>query len=351
MHLFSVSALLIASSALVSAQKCPDFGIRECTAPEILALETNNCTDYHIFVARGSDSAYPGHQGDLIRLTCDGIDGSCNYENIIYPANSSWSGDGVWCPSAEKGVKNGQDQMKSYAERCPESKLILFGYSQGASVVLDILGGGGGAIYDCVQEESSSLDSSSSPGSQGKFISPCFTRLAFLVSIVLAIAAFGAPRRTADQSYSKGAGKDFNGTASRTSEQLAGLVPYKDILREYCNHGDPICSPDSEPMAVENHWSYFEKFQDEVSDWVVGLSQKQNEDNGKNSTKTSSTASSTVSSTTKPTADTTAPGDIQNDAAETTNPDATGIGHAVIWSPLMGLACAVCSIVLSTVLI
>ncbi|KAF1969481.1 alpha/beta-hydrolase, partial [Bimuria novae-zelandiae CBS 107.79] len=244
---------LLATSALASAQKFPDYGIRECTDPKILALETDDCTDYHIFLARVSDSASPGHQGDLVRLVCDGIDGSCNYENIEYPANSSWSGEKVWCPSVATGVQNGQAQLEAYAERCPDSRLVLFGFSQGASVAMDILGGGGGPCYDCVQDDNPALDSSSSAAS------------------LLAAAAFGAPRRTGNQTYSILDLQDFDGTAVRTPEQLAGLAPYKDILREYCNNGDSICAPDSEPTEVKNHLSYFEKYQDEVADWVIGL--------------------------------------------------------------------------------
>lgn len=168
-HSFGATAtLFVALAGFAAAQKCPDYGIRECTDPEILALETNDCTDYHIFIARGSDSASPGHQGDMVRLVCKGIDGSCNYENIEYPANSSWSGEGVWCPSAATGAKHGQSQMADYAKRCPESELILFGYSQGGSVALDILGGGGGKIYDCVQDNNEKMDRESVPGSRSK---------------------------------------------------------------------------------------------------------------------------------------------------------------------------------------
>ncbi|KAK3213946.1 hypothetical protein GRF29_28g1558063 [Pseudopithomyces chartarum] len=334
-HSLKASALLLGLSVFINAQKCPDYGIRECTAPEILALETDNCTDYHIFVARGSDSAYPGHQGDLIHLVCDGIDASCNYENIIYPANSSWSGEGVWCPSAEKGTKNGRTQMQDYAERCPDSKLILFGYSQGASVALDILGGGGGAIYDCEQDSNPALDRSTVPGSH-----------------LLAAAVFGAPRRTANQTYSHGDGANYNGTAARTEEQLAGLAPYSDVLREYCNYGDPICAPGTEPMVVENHWSYFEKFQDEVAEWVIKIS-KEDEDQGKNNSSSTSKSATTATATSKlstgkPTASATETLDVQNNAAETTSADATGTAPKMTWGAggslgalVMGIAIAV----------
>jgi predicted esterase len=35
-----------------------------------------------------------------------------------------------------------------YAERCPNSKLILAGYSQGGQIATDILGGAGGVLFN-----------------------------------------------------------------------------------------------------------------------------------------------------------------------------------------------------------
>lgn len=41
------------------------------------------------------------------------------------------------------------------------------GFSQGGSVVLDILGGGGGELWGCVQEDNPRMDKSTAPGSKG----------------------------------------------------------------------------------------------------------------------------------------------------------------------------------------
>lgn len=57
--------------------------------------------------------------------------------------------------------------MTAYAERCPEAKLVLSGYSQGANIVGDLLGGGGGVIFDeCTVDDSPALDPTTSPGSK-----------------------------------------------------------------------------------------------------------------------------------------------------------------------------------------
>jgi hypothetical protein len=149
----------------VLAQCGPNY---PCINEETLDFETSDCQSYHIFVVRGSDSSYPGHLGELIRLTCKGLNESCGYENVIYPANSSFSGPEMWCNSAATGASNGQAQIREYAEKCPDAKLMVFGFSQGGSVALDIVGGGGGPAFECVQADNGPLDRSEVPGSNSK---------------------------------------------------------------------------------------------------------------------------------------------------------------------------------------
>ena len=95
---------------------------------------------------------------------------SCDYEDVVYPANISYSG--IYCESANAGSYAGQAQMTEYVQRCPDSRLVLVGYSQGAGVVSDILGGGGGSIFGCEQAWSPSLPRNTMPGSSGKFSTP-----------------------------------------------------------------------------------------------------------------------------------------------------------------------------------
>lgn len=154
-----------------------------CQDATLNRLNTTRCQTYHAFLARGSGSGFPGHLGPLIKYVCgnltqdspipDNPDQVCGYENINFPANGSADGPGVWCTSANLGATNGQKQMREYAERCPDSKLILLGFSQGASVGMDILGGGGGEreVMGCKQQTSEGLDRTKSPGSR----SECFS--------------------------------------------------------------------------------------------------------------------------------------------------------------------------------
>lgn len=161
----------------------------------------------------------------------------------------------MWCKSAYIGATQGKKQMREYAERCPESKLILLGFSQGGSVGLDILGGAGGddEVMGCHQEASEPLDHETSPGNK-----------------IIAAVIFGAVRRSANQSFTvPNGGQNHNGSAPRLGHLATDLAKYTPVLREYCNEGDPICAPDSKDIDVEKHLSYFKLYNDEASAWIV----------------------------------------------------------------------------------
>lgn len=83
------------------------------------------CHEVHIFLARGSEEPYPGRQSNLVDAICRGIS-SCGYEDIVYPATFA-----NYCEaSVPVGVANGKAQIEAYSTRCPDSKLVLSGYSQ-----------------------------------------------------------------------------------------------------------------------------------------------------------------------------------------------------------------------------
>jgi len=107
MHLSNI--LLLGSAAVVSAQTA-------CT----------RCDDVHFFLARGNNEPYPGRQAALVDATCDGLTG-CGYEDLYY---SSLYTD-LYCQDVYEGVLAGHAQMTAYASECPDSKLIVAGYSQG----------------------------------------------------------------------------------------------------------------------------------------------------------------------------------------------------------------------------
>jgi hypothetical protein len=107
--MYILNILLLSTAAVVSAQNA-------CI----------RCDDIHFFLARGNNEPYPGRQAMLVDATCDGLTG-CGYEDLYY---SSLYTD-LYCQDAYEGVLAGHAQMTAYAQECPDSKLIIAGYSQG----------------------------------------------------------------------------------------------------------------------------------------------------------------------------------------------------------------------------
>lgn len=124
------------------------------------------CHDVHFIVARGSYEGYDvgSNRQDnlLVPGVCNGR-ASCGYEDVVYPAIT---GDAYCAGSENVGVAAALSQLNDYVGRCPDSKVILTGYSQGAQVVGDMLGGGGGS--SCATPNGP-MDPNSSPGNKSKY--------------------------------------------------------------------------------------------------------------------------------------------------------------------------------------
>jgi acetylxylan esterase len=171
-------ALFSLVAAVVVAQedeekRCDGAGYKVPCAdhPEIMALQTTECQPYHILIARGTDEKPPGRQGNITKMICDELGGAekCGWENLDYPATNRFMSDTEWCRSADLGVKNGREQVKNYVEKCPDTKMVLLGYSQGGSIMQDIMGGGGGPVFKCNQSMNEGFSRTEAPGANSKF--------------------------------------------------------------------------------------------------------------------------------------------------------------------------------------
>lgn len=120
------------------------------------------CTDLHVFLIRGTNEPYPGISLPIAEAICAGQD--CSWSNVEYPATFQ-----TYCNSASAGVESTIWAVSEYAERCPESKIVLSGFSQGGHIVGDVLGGSESLEWDnCTQPASDGLDPESGPGKNGK---------------------------------------------------------------------------------------------------------------------------------------------------------------------------------------
>ncbi|KAK1499571.1 cutinase [Colletotrichum cuscutae] len=195
---------------------------------------TGSCTDLHIFLARGLNEGYPGRQQLVIDATCNGLF-SCDYEDILFDASNP-SG---YRAAVEEGRVSGVAQVKAYSEKCPSSKIVLSGYSEGANVVGDILADSG-------------LAATATPGSQ-----------------VCAALLFGDPTHIANQSYNVEAGSSFSGQMARSSSSLSNLNNFSGALRSWCNGEDIVCAyGEGRTMGEDAHTNYFQLYTNDAAAYI-----------------------------------------------------------------------------------
>jgi acetylxylan esterase len=165
---------------------------------------------------------------------------------------------------------------------------------------------------------------------------------------VAAAVVFGAVVRTAGEPYTASGveklrgGTNFNGTSPRSEAHLAGLQPYSEILREYCNFGDPICAVGSMPQDVAQHLNYFKLYVEDAAEWVVetvegNLESRENvtvsASTSSSASKTKATATATATSAHTSTTHTTsghaevASSHVEAVAATTSSPESSASKH------------------------
>ncbi|KAH7395072.1 Alpha/Beta hydrolase protein [Phaeosphaeria sp. MPI-PUGE-AT-0046c] len=201
------------------------------------------CADVVIFMARGNDAPYhDGRTTPFIDATCAKFTAqgkSCDYMDIQFDVTLG----GDYCAQVAEGSRNGISQITAFNAKCPCTHIVVNGYSEGAHVVGDVLGGPGGCTF-----VSTGLDNNSAAG-----------------KAVGAALLWGDVMHTANQPYNvlDGASKAANG---RSGDDLARLNRYSSVLRSYCAAGDPVCAGGN---VVADHLNYFELYTDESSSWVV----------------------------------------------------------------------------------
>ncbi|KAK0111020.1 hypothetical protein ONS95_001400 [Cadophora gregata] len=218
-------------------------------ASQIITLSSradsaSSCTDTHIFLAKGNNEPYPGRQGKLVNSICSGLS-SCDYEDILFynPVESGY------CDSVIEGAANGIAQIIAYNKRCPGASLVISGYSQGAHIVGDILGGGGGTFFQgCVQGAIGGLDVKSAAGKK-----------------ISAVLIWGSTRHTASQPYNVFSGADGKGLFPRPESQLAAMAQWTSVLHDYCVSTDPICAGGKDGAT---HLNYFDLYSDVAAEWA-----------------------------------------------------------------------------------
>jgi cutinase len=170
-------------------------------APTLIAsASADPCPDVDVTFARATNEP-PGVGGvgqafvDSLRSQVGGR--SLGVYAVNYPATEDWP------PSASAGASDASDHVRSMAANCPNTKLVLGGYSQGA-VVIDLI----------------TIAQASIAG----FIAQTLT--ADVADHVAAVAVFGNP------------------TSRYLGGPISAISPwYGHKAIDLCAPGDPICTP------------------------------------------------------------------------------------------------------------
>lgn len=198
------------------------------------------CAAVHVITARASTEA-PGEgiTGALVTQIVNSSQQTVSRASVNYPATLN-----NYANSSAQGVTALKQQLTTQVQNCPNQKIVLAGYSQGAHVVLDVLGGGGG-------------------GSLGATTPPIAAAIA---SHVTAVATFGDPRHVVNQPFDLGT-STRNGLFPRSNTQLQVLRGFAGIIQAYCDRNDTFCDSGA---STQVHLTYLNRYQNAAAQFVLG---------------------------------------------------------------------------------
>jgi acetylxylan esterase len=198
------------------------------------------CAAVHIITTRASTEA-PGEgiTGALVDQIISSSTQTITRAAVDYPATLN-----NYNSSSLQGITALTNLLTTQVQDCPTQKIVLLGYSQGAHVTLDVLGGGQG-------------------GSLGTATPPISSTIG---SHVTAVATFGDPRHVINQPYDLGT-STRNGIFPRSSAQLQVLLGYAPNIETFCDRFDTFCDSG---FSNTVHTTYLDRYQDTAAQFVLG---------------------------------------------------------------------------------
>ncbi|KAJ4422180.1 hypothetical protein N0V82_003149 [Gnomoniopsis sp. IMI 355080] len=192
----------------------------------------------HIIISRASTEAAGtgvlGYVSDAIVSACPSSDVAANpYPALLDP----------YLPSETAGVGNLTEMVISYQACCPDSQIVLMGYSQGAQVTADFLCG---------------------RSSSGFPPTPPYASL--VADSVSAVVLMGDPSFVKGQSWDRG-------NASNVSYfprlDNAACEPVAQQFISYCDSGDYFCDNGTSADALAIHEGYVQEYGSEAATYVI----------------------------------------------------------------------------------
>ncbi|RPA82513.1 catalytic core domain of acetyl xylan esterase from Trichoderma Reesei [Ascobolus immersus RN42] len=213
MHL-STTLLAFTLAAFATAQNCPSvhiFGARETTAP-----------------------AGYGTAGSVVQRIQRARQGA-TAEAINYPAcgGQSQCGGVSYANSVVAGTRAVAQAVNAFNQRCPQTQLVLVGYSQGGQIMDNAVCGGG--------DTNVGLGDTSVPIS------------AAAIAQIKAVILMGNPRYIPNLPYNVGTCR-ASGFAPRPN---GFQCPSGDKLRNYCDSADPYCCNGNNQQTHQNYGNVY----------------------------------------------------------------------------------------------
>jgi hypothetical protein len=210
--------------------------------PETEAADqpATTCADVAIITARAStEAAGEGITGNLVTQIINTSTQNISRASVSYPATLN-----NYNSSSLQGINALKSQLTTEVTNCPNEKIVLLGYSQGAHVVLDVLGGGQG-------------------GSLGTATPPIASNIS---SHVTAVATFGDPRHVPNQAFDLGT-STRNGRFPRSATQLQVLSGFASRTHAWCDANDTFCDSG---FSTQVHLTYLNRYQNAATSFVLG---------------------------------------------------------------------------------
>jgi acetylxylan esterase len=227
----ALAASTIALGASLAVQAAPALAVASSNSP---------CATVDEIVARASTEA-PGTGviGALAEEVQKDVKATVAIRAVKYPAELF-----PYEPSVQAGDKAIREELTEEVGKCPGQRILLLGYSQGAQIVGDVLGGGGGNPGDGPENP---------PAAKS------------VLEKVVGVIQYGDPRHLPNKSYDVGTDPGATGLFPRLANQ--SIEAFAPLIQSYCDIGDPFCAKGDD---LEAHLDYVEKYDKTAAKFLVG---------------------------------------------------------------------------------
>ncbi|KAK1676351.1 cutinase [Colletotrichum godetiae] len=205
---------------------------------EVYSRQTNatGCaTGVHMIVARAS-TEQPGT--GVIGAIANNIQSQVPGSDIVpvdYPALLN-----PYQPSQKAGVTAMTKLVQDYAKACPQTKMVLMGYSQGAHVTADVLCGTSETGFEATEPQATDITDK-----------------------IAAVVLMGDPSHVTGQPFDQGTSQK-DGIFPRT--KMAGCDAVSSKMASFCNSGDPFCDSGAD---IQVHLSYVQSDGDAATKFIM----------------------------------------------------------------------------------